>query len=137
VPIAVGTKAAERLRRADIEVSGLDHGGPSYELRIFLDNVDADAATDPTQDNGYAGSIYVYGYGERPAPAARSGDAPGSPRTLVTRSIIATDAVRAAAARGPLASVTLVPVDARPNADLGLDGVDVAVLIDAEPPPAT
>ena len=80
--------------------------GPSYELRVFLGNPAADAATDLTPDAGYAGSIHVYGYGDPPPPDL--GDS--RPRLPMTRSLVANDAVRAAAARGPTAAVTLVPV---------------------------
>jgi hypothetical protein len=105
VPIASGPSEATSLRRADIEVSGLEQAGPSYELRIFLNHPDAGAETQPTEAEGYAGSIYVYGYGQAPP-----GDAGAEPRMPMTRSVIATRAVGAAAARGPTATVTLVPV---------------------------
>jgi hypothetical protein len=108
--------------RADIAVSGLEQAGPSYELRVFLGNPAADAQTALTPDSGYAGSIHVYGYGEPPPPGLGA----SRPRMPMTRSLIATDAVRAAAARGQTAAVTLVPVSYE-AAVIELDGVDVAV----------
>jgi predicted methyltransferase len=51
-----------------------------------------------------------------------------------TRSVIATEAVRAAAAAGSEAAVTLVPVVAGADApDVDLDGVRVRVLVDESP----
>jgi hypothetical protein len=135
VPIGGATTGAASLGRADIVVDGLEHGGPSFEVRTFLNNPAADARTEPTPENGYAGSIYVYGYGE---PLERAGGGAGGsgarPLTPKTRSIIATDAVRAAAAAGPEVSVTLVPV--APDAsepDVDLDSVAVSVLVDELP----
>jgi hypothetical protein len=129
VPIPSGTEGAEGVRRGDIEVSGLDHGGPSYEVRIFLDNPHADAETEPTPDNGYAASIYVYGYGDPPAgeDAGRS----GRTSAPITRSVMATEAVRAAAQRGRQATVTLVAVGAEGD-DIDLDGTGVSVLVDGQ-----
>ena len=73
---------------------------------------------------GYAGSIHIYGYGE---PATR---APG-PRMPMTRTVIATEAVRAAAATGRTAVVTLIAVpygSAELDPGVDLDHVGVAVL---------
>jgi hypothetical protein len=129
VPIPSGTEGAAGVLRGDIEVSGLDHGGPSYEVRIFLDNPHADAETEPTPDNGYAASIYVYGYGDPPAGEdAIRGEQTSNP---ITRSVMATDAVRAAAQRGRQATVTLVAVGAEGDA-IDLADAGVAVLVDGQ-----
>jgi hypothetical protein len=131
VPIAVGAEGAG-VWRAEIEVAGLDLAGPSFDLLIFLNNPGADAATQPTEDNGYAGSIYVYGYG-RPPDSMR--DDPGS-RLPITRSVGATRAVRRALAHGPTASVTLVAIPAdSPGPDVDLGPLEVTVLVDAQDPP--
>lgn len=131
VPIAIGTEGARGIARADIEVSGLEQAGPSFELRAFLNNPAADAGTEPTEDNGYAGSIHVYGYGQPPPDLAES-DA--RPRLAMTRTLIATDAVRRAAAEGPTLSVTLVPVSSEtPTPEIDLDPVEVSLLVDAHP----
>jgi hypothetical protein len=121
VRVAAGTDGGDAARRADIEVSGLEHGGPSYELRIFLANAGADHDTPPTQEHGYAGSIHVYGMGMPPDPATSQ---------RKTRSIIATDAVRAAAAAaGGAVGVTLVAVPVDPDGPaIDLADVRVAVL---------
>ncbi|MDQ1702406.1 MAG: hypothetical protein QOF57_1658 [Frankiaceae bacterium] len=136
IPLGGATRGAADLPRADIVVSGLEHGGPSFEVRTFLNNPTADARTEPTPDNGYAGSIYVYGYGQ-PLERAHGGPAESDsqPRMPMTRSIIATDAVRAAAMAGPQVSVTLVPVASDPpEPDVDLDRVAVSVVLVDEPP---
>jgi hypothetical protein len=51
------------FRRADLVFEGVDHAGPSYEGRVFLNNPDADADTPRTLEQGYAGSFHVFGHG--------------------------------------------------------------------------
>jgi hypothetical protein len=121
---------AEAAPRVDIEVSGLDLAGPSFELRAFVGNPGAGATTAPTPENGYAGSIHVYGYdGAHPGLS----ESESRPRLAMTRSIVATDPVRRASADANVA-ITLVPVaygDEQPDADLG--AVSVALLADDGP----
>jgi hypothetical protein len=50
------------IARADITFYGLDHSGPSYEVRVFLDRPDATAGTS-LDDPQYAGSFAVFGHG--------------------------------------------------------------------------
>ncbi len=131
VPVTSGTADAARIARADIEVGGLEQAGPSFELRVFLNNAEAGADTEPAEDNGYAGSIHVYGYGQPPPELAES---TARPRLPMTRSIIATDAVRRAARAGGRASVTLVPVGYEGAGDeIDLVPVEVAILVDEDP----
>jgi len=131
VPVRTATADAARIARADIEVGGLEQAGPSFELRLFLNNKDAGADTEPAQDSGYAGSIHVYGYGQPPPDLAESA---ARPRLAMTRSIIATDAVRRAAAAGPTMSVTLVPVGYEGAGDeIDLVPVEVAIVVDEDP----
>jgi hypothetical protein len=128
IPLAA---TGANLERADIVVSGLDQAGPSFELRVFLNNPRADAQTEPVPDTGYAGSVHIYGYGRapegaHPGPAAH----PSHPRIPMTRYVIATEAVRAAAAKGPTAAVTLVPVPIQtPTPEIDLEDVQVSVLV--------
>ncbi|MBV9454724.1 MAG: hypothetical protein JOZ19_11495 [Rubrobacter sp.] len=68
-----------------------------------------------TAENGYAGSFDVHGYGlwPRDIEAGAAADAELAPETAwlpMRRSIVTTEAVRRAAAEGPVASVTVVPV---------------------------
>lgn len=104
--------------RADIEFEGLDHAGSSYEGRVFLNNPDADGDTEPTEENGYAGSFYIFGHGGcfgdeghcdvAPRPAYD----PRPPHSLwpTRKVVVATEAIRRAAAAGPTMTLTVVPV---------------------------
>jgi hypothetical protein len=134
VPISVGAEDARAIQRGEIVVDGLDQAGPSFELRIFLNNPDADARTEPTEEHGYAGSIYVYGYGYGGSFGDPNAQGAAHTRLTPTRSVIATDAVRRAAADGPTVSVTLValPYDGA-GSDVDLDCAEVAVLVDDQP----
>jgi hypothetical protein len=112
------------IARADIVLEGVEHGGASFEARIFLNNPRADETTPTTAEAGYAGSIHVYGFGApaeaggaagsasraRPAPADVAAPALPGRRAPTRRSIIATEAVRRAAGAGRTATVTVVPI---------------------------
>lgn len=125
VAIPVAAEEASSVERADIVVTGVEQAGPSFELRVFVNNPAADSDTEPVPESGYAGSIYVYGYGQPPVPG--SGVAPHLP---MTRYVVATDAIRAAAAQGPTATVTVVPVSS-PGSDPSVDltALEVSVLV--------
>lgn len=56
-------KLENEFYRADIEIYGVDHSGPSYEGRIFLNNVKADKDTELNEKNGYVGSYHIFGHG--------------------------------------------------------------------------
>ncbi len=123
--VPLGAEGAQGARRADIVIDGIDQNGPSHELRVFLDNPGADAETEPLPEAGYAGSVHVYAQG-----GALDGLEGVHVRVPMTRTIIATDAVGRARARGPAASVTLVAVpseSAGPEIDLSSLGVSVMV----------
>lgn len=51
------------LPRADIVLYGLDHSGPSYEARVFLNTPEADLETRCEPAVGYAGSAFIFGHG--------------------------------------------------------------------------
>ena len=107
-PIEVRLPADVPVSRADIEFEGVEHGGLSYEARVFLNNPDAGPETPPTADNGYAGSFHVYGFGIQ---MARPGETLGGAAVVPTqRSITATDAVRRLLGSTSKAVVTVVPV---------------------------
>jgi hypothetical protein len=128
VPIPLGANAVGDLVRADIIVSGLEHGGPSYEVRVFLENPTADAETLQTAWEGYAGSIHVYGYGE---PPLRWPGEDREVRVRPSRSIVATQALRARARHGHEVTVTLVPITGSgPGEIVDLHADDVTVRIE-------
>jgi tyrosinase len=56
-------EAAEEFSRADLEFRGVDHSGPSFEARVYLENPGADANTGRDPASGYAGSFHVFGHG--------------------------------------------------------------------------
>jgi hypothetical protein len=49
--------------RVDLQFHGIDHSGPSYEGRIFINNPQADQNTPTTLENGYVGSYNIFGHG--------------------------------------------------------------------------
>ena len=51
------------FNRADLIFEDVDHAGPSYEARVYLNNPNATADTAPTPENGYAGSFHIFGHG--------------------------------------------------------------------------
>ncbi len=125
--------------RADILFSGVDQSGPSYEVRVFVNNPSADERTDSTAENGYAGSFHVYGYGLWPdeplGPEDEAGEMPRPAR--VRRYLVATEAVRRAVAeRGRTITVTAVavPYGGAPDAlDVDLNFDDVSIRLDGRP----
>ena len=108
----------EDYSRVDIEFEGVEHGGSSYEGRVYVNNPEADADTERTPEQGYAGSYYVFGHGGCYGDQGHCDvvkRSPYDPRTphglLPTRKVvIATDAVRRATASGASLTVTVVPV---------------------------
>jgi len=48
---------------AELLIYGVDHSGPSYEVRVFIDTPDADVQTPLTVEAGYAGCFTVFGHG--------------------------------------------------------------------------
>jgi hypothetical protein len=109
---------------AEIIARGVDQGGPSFEVRVFLNNKDADDSTPPDEQHGYAGSFHVYGFG-----LDKPGDS-GSHKLPTDYSVPATRAIRAASQRSPSVTVTLVPryynVPATASRALRLEGVSIA-----------
>lgn len=50
--------------RADLVFDGVEHSGPSYEARVFLNNPEADEKTPLETDSGYASSFYIFGHAD-------------------------------------------------------------------------
>jgi hypothetical protein len=59
---APGLREAD-FSRADLEFYGVDHSGPSFEARIFLNNPQAGAETTKDLEQGYVGSFHIFGHG--------------------------------------------------------------------------
>jgi tyrosinase len=49
--------------RADLVFLGLEHAGPSVEVRIFFNAPDADASTPPEASAGFAGFFSIFAHG--------------------------------------------------------------------------
>lgn len=123
--------------RADLLFYGLDHSGPSYEGRVFIDprgvGKDADAS-----HRAYAGRFYIFGhggcFGEVGHCDLPAGDDPFDLRPShqlepATRIVTVTDTVRDLLERGvEAAKVTVVARSEgrAPNDVLGFDVVRLA-----------
>src|SRR3954452_18000280 len=59
-PAAPGTLSFDR---ADLIFYDVDHSGPSFTARVYLDNPGANAATATTAEAGYAGCFTIFGHG--------------------------------------------------------------------------
>ena len=106
-------------QRADLEFIGLDHSGASYEGRVYVNNANADANTQPTEMNGYAGSFYILGHGGCFGDAGHCDvhpkhdefdPRPSHPLEPIKKVVVATEAIRTAAAGTSEISITVVPV---------------------------
>jgi hypothetical protein len=118
-----------RVTRADLIYEGLDHSGPSFEGRVFLNNNEASAETPTTAENGYAGSFHIFGHGgcygddithcQITGPRRPYDPRPAHPLAPARKVLIATDALKLARARGGEITVTIVPVvyDPSPKVD--------------------
>lgn len=60
--LALPAAATAPFSRADLRFLDVDHGGDSFEGRIFFNQPDADLKTKTTLEAGYAGSLYVFGH---------------------------------------------------------------------------
>ena len=58
-----GTTQETSFRRADLVFEGVDHARDSYEVRVFLNNKNADEQTARSPETGYAGRFVVFGHG--------------------------------------------------------------------------
>ena len=121
-----GEEGAAAFSRADVIVTGVDHSGTSYEVRLFLNNPSATADTPRTAEHGYAGRYTVFGHGgcygdeghcEVPERSADVTDLrPAHPLTPLTTYVTVTDALRRILTEdGALRTVTLVPVSITPR----------------------
>lgn len=112
--------------RADVVFTRVDHAGCSYEVRLFLNNPDADAGTAREDVVGYAGRFHVFGHGgcfgdlghcDVPAVSGDPTDLrPSHPLTPMDTYVTITCALRRLFAAGQaLESLTLVPVSLPPR----------------------
>jgi hypothetical protein len=108
------------LARADLVLIDTEHGGHSFEARVFLNNPDANADTPLTPEAGYAGTFHVFGHGGCFGDAGHCevndrGTAPHDLRGLhplipIRKELTVTDALKRTLQAGDLKTVTMVPL---------------------------
>jgi tyrosinase len=117
----------DEITRADLVFYGVDHSGPSYEARVYLNNPDADPDTPREPDHGYAGYFTVFGhdgcYGDEGhcLLGQRTSDvfdvrAP-HPLRPFTKTVIATEAVLRAIKDAAVTEVSVTVVAVLPEDD--------------------
>jgi len=118
-PISISS-LPEEFVRADLEFIDVDHAGPSFEARVFVNNPDANISTPPADSYGFAGCFNVFGHGgcfgdaghcEVHEKHENSFDPrPSHPLIPMKKVVIATGAVRKAVAEKADIHVTVVPI---------------------------
>jgi hypothetical protein len=109
--------------RADLRFYGVDHSGPSYEARVFINNREASEQTPLTTESGFAGSYHIFGHGgcfgdeghcDATRPLASVYDRRGYHQLWpATKTVTVTDTLRALCAAEDSEShftVTVVPI---------------------------
>ena len=114
----------EAVGRADLVFYGVDHSGPSYEARVFVNRPDADEETPLDAQEGYVGSFTVFGhagcYGDEGhcLPEQRFGDEfdqrPPHPLEPWTKTVIGNDALKRAIQDSSVTEVTVTVVPVAP-----------------------
>jgi hypothetical protein len=133
------------IARADLVFYEVDHSGPSFQAHVFIDRPDADERTPLELDEGYAGSFTIFGhdgcYGDvghcdvREGPPKDLFDVrPPHPLTPLTKTVIATEAIKRVS--GESFTVTVIPIvpdaDVPERADvLRFDHIRVVTYLDA------
>jgi tyrosinase len=125
------------FERADLLFYGLDHSGPSYEGRVFIDPRGVGKDADVTH-RAYAGRFYIFGHGgcfgevghcDLPSGTDPFDLRPSHQLEPATRIVTVTDTVRDLLERGvEAAKVTVVARSEgrAPNDVLGFDTVRLA-----------
>jgi hypothetical protein len=62
-PIKLVVSKPDKINSVELEFKDLDISKESCEARIFLNNTSANHNTKKTVDNGYVGSLHVFGHG--------------------------------------------------------------------------
>ncbi len=115
----------DELSRADLVFYGVDHSGPSYEARIFINNASADADTERVAEQGYAGAFAVFGHNGcfgadgHCLPDQRYTDAfdrrAPHPLRPLTKTVIATEAIRRAIVDPSVQEIKVTVVSVTPD----------------------
>lgn len=112
--------AAGKFTRADLVFYGVDHRGPSFEARVYLNAPEANLTTGLDPDSGYAGSFVIFGHGGcfgdsghcevPPGPRDPFDNRPPHGMTPLTKLVEVTEALKRVAKPGKPVDVTVVPV---------------------------
>ena len=118
-PISVWS-VPEEFVRADLEFIDVDHSGPSFEARVFVNNPNANISTPPADSYGFAGCFNVFGHGGCFGDAGHCevhekhengfDPRPSHPLIPMKKVVIATGAIRKAVAERADIHVTVVPI---------------------------
>jgi tyrosinase len=103
--------------RIDIEFHDVDHAGPSYEGRVYLNHPEADESTGYDHPS-YAGSYHVFGHGGclgdpghcDVEPRREYDPRPAHPLTRARKVVIANDSGRRLLEAASEVTVTVVPI---------------------------
>jgi tyrosinase len=138
IELPVGEGQAE-LSRADLTFYGLDHSGPSYQVRVFFNNPSAGPDTALVAGEGFVGKFAVFAHGGcfgeeghcdvRP-PVSPFDRRQPHPLVPIARYLTVTDAVRDLIGRDERSvTVTAVPI-VRPSALATADQVADVLTVD-------
>ena len=127
------------LSRADLTFYGLDHSGPSYQVRVFFNNPGAGPDTPLHAGEGFAGTFSVFAHGgcfgdeghcDVRAPVSAFDRRPPSQLVPITRALTVTGAIRDLIRR-ELGSVTVTAVPiVRPSALATADQAADVLVVD-------
>jgi hypothetical protein len=92
-----------RGHASKLVLHGVEHGGPSFEARVFLDNPHATASTPTDVTCGYAGSLHVYGRGDgKPSPTDRELDIGNALQRIAKDTVVVSVVALLSGAQGPV-----------------------------------
>jgi hypothetical protein len=111
------TPPRDGFSRADLVFDGVEQAGPSYEVRVFLNNQHVDERSPRTDAEGYAGAFHVFGYGQRIESGGRA-------LLPIQKRLVATEPIRRGLTASNQLTVSIVSVPA--HAPVVADAVTVA-----------
>jgi tyrosinase len=127
------------LSRADLTFYGLDHSGPSYQVRVFFNSPGAGPDTPLSAGEGFVGGFSVFAHGgcfgeeghcEVRPPVSPFDRRRPNPLVPIARYLTVTDAIRDLIGRDQRSvTVTAVPV-VRPSALATADQADDVLTVD-------
>jgi hypothetical protein len=101
-------RGVDSARKVSLVLEGLDHAGPSCEVRVFLNNPKAAPSTPPTESEGFVGSVSIYGHAIPGTDRRSDGSLPA--RAPMTRRLSIDGSILHKINRAASLLVTLVPL---------------------------